>query len=80
MVLFFHQLSPHPQFPVEAPVVYRLGDMRLLDHVFPVKIGDGPGDFVDPVERAGRKPHFVNGGLEERHGARVEFAVGLQVL
>jgi len=45
--------------------LYRLGEVGHLDIWHALKIGDGAGDFEQPVIRSGREAKLADGSTEE---------------
>ena len=62
-------------FPVQTPVLDRLGEVLLADMLATLKIGDGPGYLEDAGEGAGREAEPVGDQFQHPVAGGIQFAV-----
>jgi len=62
-------------FPIQTPILDRLGEVLLADALAPLQVGNGPGNLKDAGEGAGGEAESVGDQLQHSVAGGVQFAV-----
>ena len=62
-------------FPIQTPILDRLGEVLLADALAPLQVGDGPGHLEDAGEGAGGEAEPVGDQFQHPVAGGVQFSV-----